>query len=100
MAGKFAKGRGQARAYRSGPGDQVTLRSGRDKPLRQRHPWVFSGAIDVIGDAAKDGAVADVVSAERQFLARGVVNRASQIVVRALSFDKDEKIDGAFWESR
>jgi 23S rRNA (cytosine1962-C5)-methyltransferase len=77
----------------------VTLLAGREKPLRQGHPWVFSGAIDKIGDGARDGSVADVVDAAGLFLARGIVNRKSQIVVRALSFREDERIDAAFWES-
>ena len=25
---------------------RVTLKAGRDKSLRQRHPWIFSGAIE------------------------------------------------------
>jgi 23S rRNA (cytosine1962-C5)-methyltransferase len=88
------------RAPRRVPGSTVTLKPGREKPVRQRHPWIFSGAIDAIGDSVDDGAVADVRSADGEFLARGSVNRRSQIVVRVLTFRGDEAIDSVFWESR
>jgi 23S rRNA (cytosine1962-C5)-methyltransferase len=88
------------RAPRRAAGTSVVLQPGREKPLRQRHPWVFSGAIDTIGDGVTDGSVADVVAADGTFLARGTVNRKSQIVVRLLTFDEGERVDDAFWESR
>jgi 23S rRNA (cytosine1962-C5)-methyltransferase len=78
----------------------VVLRAGKEKPLRQRHPWVFSGAIAKIADDVSDGAVADVLSGEGEFLARGIVNRRSQIVVRVLTFRADERVDAAFFEGR
>ena len=79
---------------------QVILKPGRDKPVRQHHPWIFSGAVaHVKGDAA-DGDVVDVVSSDGTWLARGSLNRKSQIVVRLLTWKEDEAIDEAFWRSR
>ena len=79
---------------------QVILKPGRDKPIRQHHPWIFSGAVaHVKGDAA-DGDVVDVVSSDGTWLARGSLNRKSQIVVRLLTWKEDEAIDEAFWRSR
>jgi 23S rRNA (cytosine1962-C5)-methyltransferase len=76
----------------------VTLRPGREKPLRNRHPWVFSGAI--AHAEAEPGAVADVLDASGQFLARGYYNPHSQIRVRLLSWDENEIIDVDFWGGR
>jgi 23S rRNA (cytosine1962-C5)-methyltransferase len=87
-------------APRRSPGSAVVLQAGREKPLRQRHPWVFSGAIAAIGDDIVDGGIADVRGADGAFLARGMVNRHSQIIVRVLTFTDGEAIDGAFWSSR
>jgi 23S rRNA (cytosine1962-C5)-methyltransferase len=95
-----ARGRDKNGAPRRAPGRLVTLKPGRDKPVVNRHPWVFSGAIDSIGDALSDGDVADVVSHENAFLARGVVNRRSQIVVRLLTWRADELVDAAFFATR
>lgn len=78
----------------------VILRTGREKPIRRRHPWIFSGAIRQIDGDVEDGGIADVVSAQGEFLARGYINRRSQIVVRLLTWDEDEAIDGAFWRRR
>jgi len=33
--------------------NQVILKANRDKPLRQKHPWVFSGALDRIDQPAR-----------------------------------------------
>jgi 23S rRNA (cytosine1962-C5)-methyltransferase len=76
------------------------LRVGREKPVRKRHPWIFSGAIQNIDGDVENGGIADVVSAQGEFLARGYVNRRSQIVVRLLTWDEREPIDDEFWRSR
>ena len=36
-------------------GNAVILKSGRDKPVRQRHPWIFSGAISSLPAGVEDG---------------------------------------------
>jgi 23S rRNA (cytosine1962-C5)-methyltransferase len=78
----------------------VVLKRGREKPVRQGHPWIFSGAIERLPSAAADGAVADVVSSEGAWLARGYVNRRSQIQVRLLTWERDEAVDDDFWMRR
>jgi 23S rRNA (cytosine1962-C5)-methyltransferase len=78
----------------------VTLKPGRDKPVRNRHPWIFSGGIQTIHRDAADGDIVDVQSAGGDWLARGVLNRRSQIQVRLLSWDKTESIDEDFWRRR
>jgi 23S rRNA (cytosine1962-C5)-methyltransferase len=78
----------------------VYLKEGRDKAVRNRHPWVFSGAVARSAGNVDDGAIVDVRDARGTFLARGYLNRQSQIVVRLLSWDEDEPIDEAFWQRR
>jgi 23S rRNA (cytosine1962-C5)-methyltransferase len=78
----------------------VYLKQGRDKAVRNRHPWVFSGAIDRIAGTVDDGEVVTVRDTRGAFLARGYLNRRSQIVVRLLTWDQDERIDDAFWRKR
>ena len=79
---------------------QVILKPGRDKPVRQHHPWIFSGAVARVKGDAADGDVVDVVASDGTWLARGTINRKSQIVVRLLTWKQDEAIDEAFWRSR
>ncbi|MFN3335396.1 MAG: 23S rRNA (cytosine(1962)-C(5))-methyltransferase RlmI, partial [Caldilinea sp.] len=78
----------------------VRLKAGREKPVRQRHAWIFSGAIAAVPAEAADGAIVDVCDAHGSFLARGYLNRRSQIQVRLLTWDADEPIDAAFWRRR
>ncbi len=78
----------------------ITLRTGRDKPVRQRHPWIFSGAIQNIPADIEDGAIVDIADAQGRWMARGYLNRASQIQVRILTWEKDEEVDRAFWRKR
>lgn len=77
----------------------MIIKPGREKSLRRRHPWIFSGAVASVGDA-EDGGIADVVDAAGRFLARVCVNRRSQIVGRVLTWDQTESIDSDFWRRR
>ena len=78
----------------------VILKKGRDKAVRNRHPWIFAGAIERIEGDPEDGDIVTVRSARGAFLARGYLNRRSQIAVRLLSWDEMETIDDGFWEQR
>ncbi len=78
----------------------ILLKPKRAKPVRQRHPWLFSGAIAEIPDGLADGEVVDVADASGAWLARGYLNRQSQIQLRLLTWDRDEAVDEAFWRSR
>jgi len=78
----------------------VVIKSGREKPVIQHHPWVFSGAIHKLPSDTPDGAVVDVVEQGGKWLARGLLNRVSQIQVRILTWQQDEAIDDAFWQHR
>jgi 23S rRNA (cytosine1962-C5)-methyltransferase len=75
----------------------VVLKHNRVRPVLQRHPWIFSGAIECIEGAVADGDVVEVRDAGRNWLARGTLNRRSQIAVRLLTWRQDEPVDRAFW---
>ncbi len=77
--------------------EAVILKPGREKPLLQRHPWVFSGAIRNLPEDAPDGSVVEVRAHDGRRLAQGFLNRRSQIQVRILTWDPHEAIDAAFW---
>lgn len=78
----------------------VILRPGRERSVLRRHPWVFSGAVARVEGAPADGDVVDVRDARGNWLARGYLNRRSQIIVRLLTWDPDEEISTDFWRRR
>ena len=76
----------------------IRIKPGREKPLRQFHPWIFSGAI-AHADAELGGLVT-VRDSRGKFLATGYYNRRSQINVRILTWDESEIIDTDWWRKR
>ena len=60
----------------------VRLKPDKEKAVRHRHPWIFSGAIARVEGAPQPGGSVDVHSAQGEFLARGYYNPHSQITVR------------------
>jgi 23S rRNA (cytosine1962-C5)-methyltransferase len=78
----------------------VRLHPGREKSLKQHHPWIFSGAIATESPPAASGDTVDLVSADGRFLARAAYSPASQIRARVWTFDAGESIDAAFFARR
>ena len=78
----------------------LTLNPGKDKPVRQRHPWIFSGAIGRVEGQPAAGDLVDVTDARGEWLARGYFNPRSQIVVRLLTWERHEAVDADFWRRR
>jgi 23S rRNA (cytosine1962-C5)-methyltransferase len=79
---------------------RVTLRPGRDKSLRQRHPWVFSGAIAHVEGVPRAGETVALCAADGTVLAAAAWSPASNIRARVWSFDAGEVIDEAFFAKR
>lgn len=77
----------------------ITVKPGREKPLRQKHPWVFSGAI-ARTEAFQPGELVEIREQGGRFLGRGYGNPHSQIRARVLSFSPDEQLDEAFFRRR
>jgi len=77
----------------------VRIKSGREKTVLNRHPWIFSGAIAQVEGQPQVGDIVNVVSHRGEFLARGAYSPHSQITVRLLTWI-DEPIDRAFYARR
>jgi 23S rRNA (cytosine1962-C5)-methyltransferase len=65
----------------------VILKKNRDKPIRHRHHWIFSGAVQSLPDF-EDGDILPVLSNEGEFLGSAYFNRKSAIIGRMLCFDR------------
>ncbi len=78
----------------------VILKSGREKSLQRRHPWVFSGAIASVDGDAGAGETVEVRAADGTPLALGAYSPHSQITVRVWTFDPTESITPHFFRDR
>ena len=79
---------------------ELVLKTGREKSLLRRHPWIFSGAVGKIQGAPQSGETLDILSAHGEWLGRAAYSPTSQIVARVWSFERDEEIDSAFFHLR
>ena len=78
---------------------RVVLKAGKDKPVRAFHPWIFSGAIDLVDESCKPGGLVSVHAKDNSFLGIGYFNSNSQISVRMLTF-KQEEISADFFKRK
>lgn len=78
----------------------VILKPGKEKPVVQKHPWVFSGAIARVQGDPADGDVVLIADSRGQPLALGGYNSRSQIRVRVWTWNPDEAVDAAFFAER
>jgi 23S rRNA (cytosine1962-C5)-methyltransferase len=76
----------------------IRLRDGKERSLQRRHPWVFDGSI--ASGKADPGETVKLVAHDGHFLAWGAYSPASQIRVRAWSFDEAERIDADLFDRR
>jgi 23S rRNA (cytosine1962-C5)-methyltransferase len=78
----------------------VTLKKGKDRPVRRRHPWIFSGAIAHVDGAPQLGDTVVVQDSGGEVIGRGAYSPSSQIRVRMFTFDADTLLDEAFLGAR
>jgi 23S rRNA (cytosine1962-C5)-methyltransferase len=74
------------------------LKAGRDKSLRRRHPWIFSGAVERVDGEPASGETVLVKSAG-QPVAVAAWSPQSQICARVWSFDPGVRIERSFFAS-
>jgi 23S rRNA (cytosine1962-C5)-methyltransferase len=78
----------------------IVLKRGRDKSIKRRHPWLFSGAIERATGDPQAGDTVVVRSADGESLALAAYSPASQIRARVWSFEPGIAIDAAFLRAR
>ncbi len=79
---------------------EIKLKKGKEKAVYQRHPWVFSGALDKVKGKPENGDVVKVLDAQGEFLAYGYYNDQSRVAVRLLEWDENVNIDEAWYEQK
>jgi len=79
--------------------NKLVLKPGREKSLKRRHPWIFSGAVAKATGGPKAGETVEIQSGDGEFLAVAAYSPQSQIVARVWDWQKRE-IDAAFFRER
>jgi len=80
--------------------DSVRLKKGKEKAVRQLHPWVFSGAIDQIKGKPQNGDIILVTDSNNEFLAYGFFNNQSRVAVRLLEWNPETEINEDWWRKK
>jgi len=68
---------------------KVVLKPGREKPIYNRHPWIFSGAVDKIS-SHDNGEILRVFSSQGKMLGYGYFNQNCSLMGRMVSFGSDD----------
>jgi 23S rRNA (cytosine1962-C5)-methyltransferase len=79
--------------------NQLILKPGREKSLKRRHPWIFSGGIARVVGNPRLGDTVEVCSADGAFLAVAAYSPESQIRARVWSWTPCA-IDEGFFAQR
>ena len=75
------------------------LKSGRDKSLKRRHPWIFSGAVEKVDGEPANGETV-LVKAAGQPVAVAAWSPQSQICARVWSFDCSVVVEDKFFRKK
>ena len=78
----------------------VRLKKGKEKAVKQLHPWVFSGAIDQVKGSPENGDIVMVTDNNNDFLAYGFFNDKSRVAVRLLEWNMETEINESWWRKK
>lgn len=78
----------------------VILKKGKEKAVLQRHPWVFSGAIEKVKGKPANGDVVQLLNAQGEFMAYGFYNDQSRVTLRLLEWNKDVQVNEAWFREK
>src|SRR6478735_575818 len=79
---------------------QIILKPGKEKSIKQSHPWIFSAAIQRVQKAEQAGTPVDVCDHKGQFLARAYYNPKGSLAARVFSRKPGQDLDQAFLEGQ
>ncbi|NHA06703.1 class I SAM-dependent rRNA methyltransferase [Mucilaginibacter sp. HC2] len=71
----------------------VLLNKGKEKAVLQKHPWVFSGAVEKVKGKPANGDVVRLLNAKGDFMAYGFYNDQSRVALRLLEWDEAVEIN-------
>jgi 23S rRNA (cytosine1962-C5)-methyltransferase len=67
----------------------LRLKTGKEKPIRNHHHWIFSGAVDSLPNVP-NGSMIQVVSQSGECMGSAYINRQSSILGRMIAFGETD----------
>ena len=78
----------------------VKLNKNEEIEKLQGFPWIFNNEINSFNGNIVNGDVCKVVTFSNEFLAYGLLNTSSKIMIRILSLDENDVVDREFYKKR
>ncbi|HUH34097.1 MAG TPA: class I SAM-dependent rRNA methyltransferase [Daejeonella sp.] len=78
----------------------VRLKKGKEKAVKQLHPWIFSGAVEQVKGKPENGEIVTVTDNQGEFLAYGFYNDQSRVAVRLLEWNQQTEVNEDWWRLR
>jgi 23S rRNA (cytosine1962-C5)-methyltransferase len=78
----------------------LQLKPGRERSVQQRHPWIYSGAIDHVRGGPDCGDTVQIHDSGGTYLATGSFSPKSQIRSRVWTWDANDLIDKNYFQSK
>jgi len=79
---------------------RLILKKGREKPLKHKHPWIFSGAVERVEGDPAPGETVEIRSFGGEFLAHGAYSPESQIQARVWNWLQDQDVSVDYFRSK
>ncbi len=79
---------------------RITLKKGKEMPVKAGHPWIFSGGTEKTETKITTGEFVDIFSSEGKYLATGSYHQDNSIRVRILTRNEGTKFDTDFFAQR
>jgi 23S rRNA (cytosine1962-C5)-methyltransferase len=71
----------------------VVLKKGKEKAVLQRHPWLFSGAVERVKGKPANGDIVRLLNDKGDFMAYGFYNSQSRVALRLLEWDENVEVN-------
>jgi len=79
---------------------EVILKKGKEKAVLQRHPWVFSGAVEKVKGNPVNGDIVRLINAKGDFMAYGFYNDQSRVALRLLEWNENAVVDDNWFREK
>ncbi|TAE04067.1 MAG: class I SAM-dependent rRNA methyltransferase [Bacteroidetes bacterium] len=79
---------------------KVFLSPFRNKRITNGHPWIYDNEVKKIEGNFENGDIVEVYDAHKKFIGKGYINSNSHILVRILTYQRQEEINQLFFDKK